>query len=142
MNITHTKISAASGEKFCGYSLVRRLAAGCLMAGVVMASAVAGPGERDRERGAQMQRDPIRSERMQAPRQDARQFDERRQFDPRSFEQRAEDQRRNMQAQEERNSQNAEAFRRSGRLTPDERRDLRRQINEAGMDIYPNRPRR
>ena len=37
---------------------------------------------------------------------------------------------------------NAEAMRRSGRLTPDERRDLRRQINEAGVDLYPNTPRR
>lgn len=27
--------------------------------------------------------------------------------------------------------------RRSGRMTPDERRDLRRQINEAGIDLYP-----
>jgi uncharacterized protein HemX len=27
----------------------------------------------------------------------------------------------------------------SGRMTPDERRDLRRQINEAGMDLYPPR---
>jgi hypothetical protein len=24
-------------------------------------------------------------------------------------------------------------------MTPDERRDLRRQINEAGMDLYPQR---
>lgn len=31
---------------------------------------------------------------------------------------------------------------RRGRLTPDERRDLRRQINEAGADIYPNAQRR
>jgi hypothetical protein len=142
MNITHTKISAASGENFCGYSLVRRIAAGCLIACAAMTTAVAGPGDKDRERGAQMQRDAIRSERMQAPRQDARQYDDRRQFDARSFEQRAEDQRRNLQAQEERSNQNAEAFRRSGRLTPDERRDLRRQINEAGMDFYPSRPRR
>jgi len=29
--------------------------------------------------------------------------------------------------------------RRSSRMTPDERRDLRRQINEAGMDLYPQR---
>lgn len=35
-----------------------------------------------------------------------------------------------------------EGGRRGGRLTPDERRDLRRQINEAGMDIYPNAQRR
>jgi uncharacterized membrane protein YebE (DUF533 family) len=31
--------------------------------------------------------------------------------------------------------------RRNGRLTPEERRDLRRQINEAGQDIYANNPR-
>jgi hypothetical protein len=34
----------------------------------------------------------------------------------------------------------AEADRRSGRLSLDERRELRRQINEVGRDIY--RPRR
>ena len=33
----------------------------------------------------------------------------------------------------------SDAERRSGRLSPDERRELRRQINEAGHDIY--RPR-
>jgi hypothetical protein len=37
---------------------------------------------------------------------------------------------------------NAEMSRRVGRLTPDERRDLRRQINEVGQDIYANPPRR
>ncbi|MGZ3184650.1 MAG: hypothetical protein ACXU8N_19610 [Telluria sp.] len=37
--------------------------------------------------------------------------------------------------------QRAEGFRRNGRLTPDERRDLRRQINEAGQDIYAHTPR-
>ena len=31
---------------------------------------------------------------------------------------------------------------RPGRMTPEERRDLRRQINEAGQDIYINAPRR
>ncbi|MES2534594.1 MAG: hypothetical protein V4632_01850 [Pseudomonadota bacterium] len=36
------------------------------------------------------------------------------------------------------NSQNSaqDGGRRSGRLSPDERRALRRQINEAGQDIY------
>lgn len=135
MNITHTKINAASGENFCGYSLVRRIAAGCLIASAVMTSAVAGPGDKEREqRAAQAQREAI-AERMQAQRQ----YEERRQqFDARSFEQRADEQRRNMQQER---SQNADSFRRSGRLTPDERRDLRRQINEAGMDIYPSRRR-
>lgn len=137
MNITPTKINAASGENFCGYALVRRIAAGCLIACAAMGSALAGPGDKERDRAAQAQRDAMRSERMQ-PRQDARQFDDRRQFDSRSFEQRADEQRRGLQMQQE---QNGDAFRRSGRLTPDERRDLRRQINEAGMDIYPSRRR-
>jgi hypothetical protein len=61
-------------------------------------------------------------------------------FDTRSYEVR-DDQRRQLQVQQEQNVRNAEA-RRGGRMTPDERRDLRRQINEAGMDLYPNAPRR
>ena len=137
MNITPTKMNAASGESFCGYALVRRFAVGCLIACAAVGSAYAGPGDKERERAAQAQRDAMRGERMQ-PRQDERGFDERRQFDSRSFERRADEQRRDLQMQQE---QNGEAFRRSGRLTPDERRDLRRQINEAGMDIYPSRRR-
>jgi hypothetical protein len=58
--------------------------------------------------------------------------------DPRSFESRADEQRRMM----EENSNNAEASRRMGRMTPDERRDLRRQINEAGQQVYSLPPRR
>jgi hypothetical protein len=58
--------------------------------------------------------------------------------DPRSFEARAEEQRRLM----EENSNNAEVSRRMGRMTPDERRDLRRQINEAGQQVYSLPPRR
>ncbi|MDP3669740.1 MAG: hypothetical protein WA191_09735 [Telluria sp.] len=65
-----------------------------------------------------------------------------RQFDPRSFEARAEEQRRMLQLQQEQNAQQADAARRNGRLTPDERRDLRRQINEAGQDLYPQARRR
>ncbi len=58
--------------------------------------------------------------------------------DARSFEARAEEQRRIMQE----NANNAEMSRRMSRMTPDERRDLRRQINEAGMEVYSNTPRR
>jgi len=141
MNIAHFKISAASGDHFCGYSLVRRLAACCLVGAAAMSAAHAGPGDRDRDAQRVAQRDAMRSERMSPPQ---RQSDERqqREFDSRAFEERAEEQRRNLQMQQEQNAQNADAFRRSGRLTPDERRDLRRQINEAGADIYPNRRRR
>lgn len=36
----------------------------------------------------------------------------------------------------------ADPFRRDGRLTPDERGDLRRQIKEAGKEIYQQQPQR
>jgi len=49
---------------------------------------------------------------------------------------------RNDDAHRQQQDRNADVQRRSGRLTPDERRDLRRQINEAGVDLYPNTPRR
>jgi hypothetical protein len=37
---------------------------------------------------------------------------------------------------------NADSRRMGGRMTPDERRDLRRQINEAGQEIYVRPQRR
>ncbi|WP_229487417.1 hypothetical protein [Pseudoduganella lutea] len=58
--------------------------------------------------------------------------------DARSFEARAEEQRRIMQE----NASNAEISRRMSRMTPDERRDLRRQINDARIEVYSNPPRR
>ena len=73
-----------------------------------------------------------RDQRLQRP------ADAPRQLDPRSYEARAEEQRRAMQE----SSHNAEMSRRAGRLTPDERRDLRRQINEVGQDLYALPPRR
>jgi hypothetical protein len=73
------------------------------------------------------------------PQQQPPQRDEAPRFnDSRGAEQRdsrADEQRRAMQ-------ERADASRRNGRLTPDERRDLRRQINEAGQDIYSTPPRR
>lgn len=141
MNNLHNKIDAAASAQFFGrYSFVRRFAAGMLVAGAAMSAAHAGPGDNDAQRAMQAQR----AERQLPPpdRQErARQFDTR-QFDARTFEARAEEQRRQLQMQQEQNQQNADSYRRGGRLTPDERRDLRRQINEAGMDLYPKSPRR
>jgi hypothetical protein len=69
-----------------------------------------------------------RHERFQLPPQDR---------DQRLAEMRAvEEQRR---AQQQYQQQQERESRRSSRLTPDERRDLRRQINEANMDLYPQR---
>lgn len=61
--------------------------------------------------------------------------------DPR-FEQRANEVREEQRRQMEREAQMRVEARRNGRMTPDERRDLRRQINEAGVDVYPNARRR
>ena len=52
---------------------------------------------------------------------------------------RALEEQRRAQQQEQREQREQQHERRSGRMTPDERRDLRRQINEAGMDLYPQR---
>lgn len=134
MNNAHIESKAVAGGRKGVQSLVRRFAACCLIGVAAMSAAQAGP--RDRDRDAQAQRDSYRSERNQRQ-PEQRQPDERQQ---RQYDTRAEDQRRNQQEQQ--NAQNNDRFQRSGRLTPDERRDLRRQINEAGADIYPARRRR
>jgi hypothetical protein len=141
MNNLHNKIDAAASAQFFGrYSFVRQLVAGVLLVGAAISAAHAGPNDGDAQRAMQAQRSerplppPDRQERV-------RQFDQR-QFDARTFEARQEEQRRQLQMQQEQSQQNAESSRRGGRLTPDERRELRRQINEAGMDLYPRSPRR
>ena len=139
MNNAHIKSKAVISDQSGVHALVRRFAACCLIGVAAMAAAQAGPRDRD----GQFQRDNNRGERMQ--RQDGR-ADERQQrpYDQRNDESqaRADEQRRNQQYQQDQNAQNGESGRRSGRLTPDERRDLRRQINEAGAELYQSRPRR
>ena len=85
----------------------------------------------------------VRAERVPAPQLDQQR--EQRMYDQQREQQRDqqrafEEQRRAPQMQQ--GDPNREGGRRGGRLTPDERRDLRRQINEAGADIYPNAQRR
>ena len=123
MFIDHKKIHAAASASFC----VRSLAASLLLCGGLMgaAGAYAQSGDGPQRRDQQQQNGP-------RDRQEARQAAEQR------YEARAEEQRRAMQEA----SRNAEMSRRVGRMTPDERRDLRRQINEVGQDIYANPPRR
>lgn len=58
------------------------------------------------------------------------------------YDQRADEMREQQRREMEREAQRSEAKRRDGRMTADERRDLRRQINEAGVDLYPNARRR
>ena len=131
MFIDHKKIHAAASASFCVRSSMGSFLLCCGLLGAGYAHAQAGDGPR---------REDSRPQQVQGQRQaDPRQADQQRQIDQRnSYEARAEEQRRAMQEA----SRNAEMNRRVGRLTPDERRDLRRQINEVGQDIYANPPRR
>jgi hypothetical protein len=141
MNIDANKMHAAASVDLCRrYSLVRPLALALMLTGALAANDHAGPGKNEREQ--QRQAEQQQQQQQQNDARQARQAEAQRQFDSRAFEARAEERRRYLQLQQEQNAQSAEAMRRSGRLTPDEKRDLRRQINEAGLDIYPNAPRR
>lgn len=75
---------------------------------------------------AQPRVDPTRTETRQMP---------QREIESRALENRLSEYRRSQQMQQEQNAHN-ETFRPRGSLTADEKRDLRRQINEAGQDIY------
>lgn len=149
----HTEHHAADGAIFCARSSVGSLVVGSLVACTLlgsMALAHAGPGDHEehaqRKEDSHAQREAVRVEHGQPPGQPGQPMPQgavaahppevQRQLDPRSFEGRAEEQRRVMQEV----NRNAETGRRL-RMTADERRDLRRQINEAGQDIYANPPR-
>jgi hypothetical protein len=129
MFIDHKKIFAAASASFCVRSSLASALVCCgLLAGAV-AHADGGDGPQRREPQHQQGQRDQRDQQRPA---------EGRQLDPRSYEARAEEQRRAMQEA----TRNAEMNRRVGRMTPDERRDLRRQINEVSQDLYANPPRR
>lgn len=129
MNTIHLKNHAVGSASFSIRSSLAAALSGALLFATLGASGsvLADPPPRRDEPQMQQQRYE----------QGARVADKRYsdQGDNRGYDSRAEEQRR---AQQDR----ADASRRNGRLTPDERRDLRRQINEVGQDIYANPPRR
>jgi len=131
MKIDDTKMIAKLHASVCGRvssmaTIVRRIGMACVLA--CTAVAAMGPVQaQDRFRKDDLQQQP-RDERGDRGDRNGQRFDQR--------DQRGDDAHRQQQ------DRNADAQRRSGRLTPDERRDLRRQINEAGVDLYPNTPRR
>jgi hypothetical protein len=129
MNNDHTGIAAEVRASVCGRvtssgGRLRRFGLACVL--VLSAAGAVSAQDRNgfRKDDLQLQRDD-RGDRN--GRQDAQRSEQR---------DRADDAHRQQQ------ERNAEVQRRSGRMTPDERRDLRRQINEAGIDLYPNTPRR
>jgi hypothetical protein len=135
MGIDHKKIHAAASASFCVRSSMGAALLCCGLLGATLAQADSGEGPRREEQRNAPVREHVQQQAQ--PRQQAERQADPRQLDPRSYEARAEEQRRAMQEA----GRNAEMSRRVGRLTPDERRDLRRQINEVGQDIYANPPR-
>jgi len=135
MNIDHTERTAELRANVCGRvasmgGRARRVAMACMLACTAFGAVHAQDRNGFRKDDLQFQRDERRQDQRQdrQDRQDTPRFEQR--------DQRADDAHRQQQ------ERSAEAQRRSGRMTPDERRDLRRQINEAGVDLYPNTPRR
>jgi len=136
MNIDDTSMMAKLHTDVCGR--VSSMANSVRRVGVVMVlacaavSAMASATAQDRSgfRKDDLQQQP-RDERdrgdRNAQRQDMPRFERDRGGD---------------EARRQQQDHTADRQRQSGRLTPDERRDLRRQINEAGVDLYPNTPRR
>jgi hypothetical protein len=104
---------------------VRLAALACALALGAGSALAQEHGDRRDERSTQQ------SSRFRLPPQDRDQRDDMRGYgEPRQEPRRA-------QQQDQRDQQHES--RRPSRMTPDERRDLRRQINEAGMDLYPQR---
>lgn len=131
MFIDHKKKFAAASASFCVRSVVAAvLGCGVLAAGVAQAQGPDGGGGQRRDSSQQQQQQQGSASRSSAS-------SDQRSSDPRSLE-RYEEQRRQLQEA----SRNAELNRRMNRMTPDERRDLRRQINEVGQDLYALPPRR
>lgn len=110
-------------------------ALGLVRSGVVaclLACTAAGAMAQDRG----PRRDEMQQQQQMRDRYESRAQDQR--FDPRAYEMR--DNARRQEQIEDQMRRGEES--RRGRLTPDERRELKRQINEANVDLYPNARRR
>ncbi|MDQ2820913.1 MAG: hypothetical protein M3Y65_11060 [Pseudomonadota bacterium] len=140
MKIDYTSITAVLRTNVRGgVTSVAHAVRRCAIAGVLAATAVVAMAPAHaQDRGGFRKDDQSQSRDERNDRNDHNDRNNARQETPR-FDQRALEDARRQQQQQDRN---ADAQRHSGRLTPDERRDLRRQINEAGVDLYPNTPRR
>jgi hypothetical protein len=137
MTNAHIKTYAASGAK--GRRLARLARRG--FAVLVLACAGIGAAQAQyhgRRDEAQLPPPPsARAERLAVPPQ-IDQPREQRMFDQRELQR--EERRQAVQQMQQEGAR--EGGRRGSRMTPDERRELRRQVNEAGMDIYQNPKRR
>ena len=111
---------------------VRHGVVACMLASTAVGAMAAGQDRGPRR--DEMQQQSMR-ERFDTRAQDPR-------FDQRAYEMQMREEAMRREEQARMQQQQREEYRRGGRMTPDERRDLRRQINEAGMDLYPPLSRR
>lgn len=123
---TKTQTAGATANDDRMVRFVRHGVLACVLACTAAGAVAAG---QDRGPRQDMQRDRYEA-RVQDPRYDARAYEM----------QAREEERRRLMEERARMEQRSDDGRR--RLTPDERSDLRRQINEAGRDLYPNARRR
>ncbi len=145
MNHAHTTIYAAHSAGSCVLTSVRSLALACTVGCAMAANALALPNDnvngnsppQHKEERAQAARAERPAPQRQEARAEAARVQEVRA--EQRADSRADEARR---GQQEQGARNQDAFKRNGHLTADERRDLRRQINEAGQDIYRDTPRR
>ncbi|MDB5917220.1 MAG: hypothetical protein JWR40_1454 [Massilia sp.] len=145
MNIAPTPIHAPASVRFRGrQAFVRALVLGCAVACAAMPAFAGQDREHDRDQRNSQQQHSAQPNRDAPPPRAERGPPQQQRADPRQGDSRANDeQRRQAQQQAQQQSQQQDqGGRRGGRLTPDERRELRRQINEAGVELYPNTPRR
>jgi hypothetical protein len=125
-SVTHHHAGTKAG-RFARYALRSALAC-ALVAGSMGAAFAQQYGDRRDAPPVQADRGE-RGGRYLSPERDPR-------YDVRAYEEQRRLQQQQQQQQEQRDARRNSN---SGRMTPDERRDLRRQINEAGMDLYPPR---
>lgn len=127
----------AAGTAVRGMRTVARAALACAL---VFSGGLAFAQQGGDRRDDQQQHQQASRERFTLPQQQ-QQDRGRRDADPRSYDDAHRPQQSQYQPpqQAQQQPQREDPRRPSGRLTPDERRDLRRQINEAGQDLYPRR---
>jgi len=135
MNNVTTKIEAGHKAPAAGSlaRLVRHGVVACMLA-CTAAGAMAG----GQDRNAPPMRDRYDS-RVQDPRFDQRAYEDQRRQQDAMREQAMREQAMREQAMRDQGMRDEG---RRGRMTPDERMELKRQINEAGRDLYPNARRR
>lgn len=127
MNNVFTKNQAAGATAGGGRlaRFVRHGATACVLACTALGAMAA-----DQDRGPRND--------MQRDRYEARVQDQR--YDARAYEMQMQEEARRRALEDRVRDQQREEGRR--RMTPDERSDLRRQINQAERDLYPNARRR